>query len=124
MALSAASILAVHLSIIAFNLLGLVVIPVGAWRGWNFVHAPLWRLLHLASLGVVAAQAVIRRACFLTIWQAALEGKSGSREPFIMHWINTLVYWPLPMWVFETAYILVFIYVLALIRIVPLHWRR
>jgi hypothetical protein len=91
MGLSAPLILAVHLAIIAFNLAGLVIIPIGAWLGWNFVHAPFWRLLHFALLGVVAFQAVIGRACFLTIWQAALEGASGSRTPLIMHWINALI---------------------------------
>jgi hypothetical protein len=37
----AALVLAVHLLIIAFNLFGMIAIPLSAWRGWRFVHAPV-----------------------------------------------------------------------------------
>jgi hypothetical protein len=52
-AMLAALILAVHLAIILFNVIGLVIITIGAWRGWRFVHAPVWRLLHIASWTIV-----------------------------------------------------------------------
>ena len=119
----AATILAIHVSIIAFNLFGLVAVPLGAWRGWRWVHAPVWRLLHLGSLAVVALQAALGRACFLTIWQADLEGAQGAAEPLIVRWVNSLVYWPLPLWVFTLAYFAVLIYALALLLLVPLRRR-
>ena len=76
---------------------------------------PLVALLHLASLAVVAVQAVLGRACFLTDWQAALTG-GGRADPLIMRWVNSVIYWPLPMWVFTAGYVAVFAYVLALWR--------
>ena len=112
-------VLAVHLAIIAFNLFGLVAIPLGARRGWAFVHAPLWRTLHVASCGAVVLQAVAGRACFLTIWQDDLAGAPTASEPLIMRWVNSLVYWPLPMWVFTVASSAVFAYGLALRWLVP-----
>lgn len=112
-------VLAVHLAIIAFNLFGLVAIPLGARRGWAFVRAPLWRALHVAACSAVALQAVAGRACFLTIWQDDLAGASTASEPLIMRWVNSLVYWPLPMWVFTVIYAVVFAYVLALLWLVP-----
>ena len=117
----AGSILAVHLAIILFNLFGLVAVPLGAWRGWRWVHRPVWRMLHLASLAVVALQALLGRACFLTLWQAAAEG--GSREPLVMRWVNALIYWPLPLWVFTLAYVAILLYALALLWLVPLRRR-
>ncbi|WP_430423710.1 DUF2784 family protein [Phenylobacterium sp.] len=106
-------VLAVHIIVIAFNVAGLVVIPLGAARGWRFVRLRWLRLLHLGSLAVVAAQAALGRACFLTDWQAALTSE-GAHDPMIMRWINGVIYWPLPMWVFSGLYLAVFAYVVAL----------
>ena len=114
----AALVLAVHLAVIGFNLFGLVVIPLGAWRGWAFVRVRWWRALHLASLAVVALQALAGRACFLTIWQDDMSGVA-TEPPLIMRVVNGLIYWPLPMWVFTAAYVVVFVYVLALWKLVP-----
>ncbi|MFZ5720398.1 MAG: DUF2784 family protein [Pseudomonadota bacterium] len=110
-------ILAIHLVVIAFNVIGLAVIPLGGVLGWTWVRLRWLRLLHLASLAVVAVQAALGEACFLTIWQAMATGEAP--EPLITRWVNSLIYWPLPMWIFTTAYIAVFLYVLALWWLVP-----
>lgn len=112
------AVLGAHLVVIAFNVFGLIAIPLGAWRGWGFVRLRWWRLLHLASFAVVAVQAALGRACFLSIWQDDLSG-AGSSQPLIMGWVNRLIYWPLPMWAFSAAYLALFAYVLALWRLVP-----
>jgi hypothetical protein len=106
------TVLAAHLAVIAFNLFGLLAIPLGAWRGWGWVRIRWWRALHLLSLAVVALQATLGRACFLTIWQSDLTG--GRADPLVMRVVNGLIYWPLPMWVFTAAYLAVFAYVVAL----------
>ncbi len=111
--MAALSILLVHLAVIAFNVAGCVLIPIGAWLRWRWVREFWWRLAHLASLAVVALQALFGRACFLTIWQGDLSGHAQV-QPLIAGWIDRLVYWPLPLWVFALAYVLVFVYVIAL----------
>lgn len=111
--MAALSILVVHLAIIAFNIAGCVLIPIGAWRGWRWVREFWWRLVHVASLAAVAAQALLGRACFLTIWQGDLAGASPAR-PLIAGWMERLIYLPLPLWVFAIAYAVVFAYVIAL----------
>ena len=117
-ALIAGTALAAHVAVVAFNIFGLVAIPVGAWRGWDFVRVRWWRALHLVSLAVVAVQALLGRACFLTLWQDDLAG-AATQEPLIMRIVNGLIYWPLPMWVFTAAYVAVLAYVLALWKLVP-----
>jgi uncharacterized protein DUF2784 len=114
----AAAVLAAHLAIILFNLFGLVAVPIGGVCGWRFVHVRWWRVLHVASLAVVALQATLGRACFLTLWQAGLEGGKPP-APLIMRWVERLIYWPLPLWVFSALYIAVFGYALLLLRLVP-----
>ncbi|HUM07990.1 MAG TPA: DUF2784 family protein [Acidocella sp.] len=119
----AQAILALHLLIIAFNIAGLIVIPLGAWRGWRIVRIAWLRLLHLALLAVVAAQALAGRACILTIWQDRLEGSGQPVQPMLMRWVDSLIYWNLPIWAFALMYSLVFLYVLALTMLVPF-WRH
>ena len=111
--MAAMTVLALHLAIIAFNVAGCVLIPLGAWRGWGWVRGFWWRLAHLLSLAVVAVQAMLGRACFLTLWQGELSG-SLHVEPLIESWVNRLIYWDFPLWVFTAGYVAVFVYVIAL----------
>lgn len=111
--MAAVMVLSLHLAIIAFNVAGCLLIPLGAWLGWRWVRAFWWRLAHVLSLAVVALQAMLGRACFLTIWQGDLAGTEHV-EPLIEKWMNGLIYWSLPLWVFAAAYVAVFVYVLAL----------
>jgi len=114
----AAFVLAIHLVVIGFNLAGLILVPVGAALHWRWVRIRWLRALHLASMATVALQAMLGRACFLTLWQDQLSG--AQREPpLVMRWINSLLYWPLPLWVFTAAYLALFAYVLALWRLAP-----
>lgn len=116
------AVLLLHLGVVLFNVFGLVAVPLGAWRGWRFVRVFWWRALHLASLVVVAAQALLGRACFLTLWQADLlaeAGRPSSPQPLIRSWVEALLFWNLPGWVFVVLYAAVCVYTLALWRLVP-----
>ncbi len=117
--IAADAVLAAHLAIILFNVLGLVAVPLGAACGWRFVRIRWWRILHLALLAAVAGQALVGRACVLTLWQAALTGPPAERTPLIMRWVGRLIYWRLPVWSFAVLYVVVLGYALALLRLVP-----
>lgn len=121
--MAALAILLAHLALIAFNVAGCVLVPIGAWRRWRWVREFWWRLAHVLSFAAVAAQALAGRACFLTIWQGDLAGHAHA-QPLIASWINHLIYWPLPLWVFAVAYVVLFVYVLALWVMVRPHSRR
>lgn len=118
-------VLAAHVGIILFNVAGLVLIPLGGWRGWGFVRIFWWRALHLAILALVAVQALLARACFLTLWQSTLQeraGESASSAPLIARWLHDLLFWPLPLWFFAVLYVAVWLYALLLWRLVPPRW--
>jgi hypothetical protein len=112
------AVLAVHVTVILFNVFGLVAVPIGAICNWRFVHIRWWRVLYLLSLAAVAAQALTGRACFLTIWQNDLTARAQPATPLIVRWIDQLVYWRLPIWMFAALYVLVFAYALALLWVV------
>jgi len=121
-ALLAGLVLGAHLGVILFNLFGLIAVPIGAWRGWGFVRIFWWRALHLAALAVVALQALLGRACFLTLWQESLlqdAGETSSRVPLIQRWVSEVIFWPLPIWFFALLYVVVLIYALVLWHFVP-----
>jgi hypothetical protein len=118
------AVLALHLLVIGFNVFGLLAIPLGAWRRWRFVRIAWWRWLHVAALAVVAVQALAGRACFLTLWQAALLANGGRTPPLIMRWVDRVIFWPLPLWAFAALYVAVWIYVLVLLWVVPPAWPR
>ncbi len=110
-------ILILHLGIIVFNIGGLILIPWGGVRGWPWVRNFWLRLAHLAALTVVAIQALLGRACFLTIWQVELSARgetAGRTPPLIAHWISQLIFWSVPLWVFTLIYVLVWCYTAAL----------
>lgn len=116
---AAALVLGIHVGVIGFNLFWLAAIPLGAWRGWRFIRNRWWRVAHLAAMAVVAGQAVLGRACFLTLWQDELAGFRRGQTPLIMGWVNKLIFWPLPLWIFALGYCVLFAYTLALFRLVP-----
>lgn len=116
---AADAVLAGHLAVILFNLFGLVAVPLGAARGWGFVRVRWWRLLHVALLAAVAGQAVLGRACILTLWQGSLAGSAMPPAPLVARWVGRLIYWPLPVWVFAMLYLFVFGYAVALLWLVP-----
>jgi hypothetical protein len=111
-------VLGAHLAVIAFNVLGLIAIPLGAALHWRWVRVRWWRLLHIGSWAVVALQAILGRACFLTLWQDELTGASGE-PPLIMRFVNGLIFWPLPIWVFGAIYLALFAVVIALWWFIP-----
>ena len=119
------TVLGVHVAVIAFNVAGLVLIPMGAWRHWRWVRGFWWRLAHLLILAAVAAQALAGRACVLTLWQYDLSG-GRNPQPLIAYWIDRLIYWPLPLWFFTVLYVAVWLYVAFLWwRIPPRQpWRK
>ncbi len=119
----AVAVLALHLAVIAFNIVGLIVIPTGAALRWRWVRVRWWRALHVASWALVAIQAAAGRACFLTIWEDRLTG-AGAQPPLIQRWVDAAIYWPLPIWVFSAIYLALFGTVILLWWKVPPLGRR
>jgi hypothetical protein len=58
------AILALHLAIVAFNVVMPPAILAGAWRDWRWVRHRGLRLLHLGGMAVVALQAALGDLCF------------------------------------------------------------
>jgi Protein of Unknown function (DUF2784) len=101
------AVLALHVGVVLFVVGGLLLIVLGHWRGWSWVSALWFRLAHLAAIGIVVAQAWLGLVCPLTtleMWLRARAGDAVHGSGFIEHWLQRLLYYDAPAWVFVTAY--------------------
>ncbi len=99
--------LVVHVAFVLFVVLGLVAILAGGVLRWGWVRNRWFRIIHLVAIGIVVLQAWLGRLCPLTIWEMALRAKAGDATyegAFIAHWLQSLLYYDAPMWVFAVAY--------------------
>lgn len=117
--MSAADLLLVlHFSIVVFIVGGLVLTWIGAALGWRWVRNPWFRYLHLGAIAFVALEAVVGMTCPLTAWEDALRG--GARaESFVGRWLQRLLYYRAPEWVFAVIYAAWAAATLATLRLVP-----
>lgn len=111
-------ILLVHFTLAAFIALGLPLVWVGAWLGWNWVRNRHLRYAHAAAILVVAAEALAGGVCPLTRWEDALRAGADGRS-FVGRWAARLLYYDLPEWTFTLAYALFAAATLATLRLVP-----
>ena len=96
------AVLVVHALFVLFVVGGFGLILAGA-RRWGWVRNRTFRILHLAAIGFVAAEALLGLTCPLTIWEDMLRG-AGTERSFIGRWVARLLYYDFPEWVFATAY--------------------
>lgn len=100
--------LALHALFVLFVVGGQLLILAG-WAGrWEWTRRPLFRLLHLGSIGFVVLEAWFGVRCPLTVLENALRIRAGEtasyQVSFIGYWLDRLLYYNAPPWVFTTAY--------------------
>lgn len=96
-----------HVLFVAFVLVGLILIPVGRFLSWSWVRNPWFRSAHLTGIGVVVLQSWLGVTCPLTLWEMELRSKAGDAVyagSFISHWLEELLYFQAPEWIFVVCY--------------------
>jgi hypothetical protein len=110
------AVLLLHLAVVLFVVGGLLLIVVGNLRGWSWVNGAWLRLAHLAAIIVVVAEAWLGVVCPLTALEQAARARAGDAGyggGFVEHWVQRLIYYDLPGWVFVLGYSLFALAVLA-----------
>jgi len=100
-------VLLLHVLIVIFVVAGLIAIVVGGFRDWRWVRSPWFRWAHLLAIAVVTTQAWLGVICPLTTMEMALRSEAGGAVysgSFIGHWLQTLLYYQAPPWLFIGAY--------------------
>ncbi len=105
--LAADVILLLHVLFVAFVVMGLLLIVVGKVRAWSWIRNPWFRLVHLAAITVVMIQSWLGLICPLTTIEMALRSRAGDTVysgSFISHWLERILYYQVPPWVFVVCY--------------------
>lgn len=97
------AILVVHAAFVLFVVGGLLATWIGLALGRPFARNPWFRNLHLAAIAFVVAEALLGIACPLTVWEDVLRG-TARPESFVGRWVQQLLYYQAPEWVFTVAY--------------------
>jgi hypothetical protein len=106
-ALLADLVLLLHGAVVLFVVAGLPLIVGGNLAGWRWVNHWWFRLAHLLAIAVVVAESWLGIACPLTtleFWLREQDGRAPPVESFIGYWMQRMLYYRLPGWVFICAY--------------------
>lgn len=118
-------VVTIHALFVAFVVFGLGAILLGLALRWGWVRNFWFRVLHLAAIGLVAAQAVAGVICPLTILENSLRRQAGQETypgAFIGYWAHRLIFFHAEPWVFTLAYSLFGLAVLVAFVAGPPRW--
>jgi len=100
-------VLVLHAGVVLFVVGGLVLVLLGNALGWRWVNAFWFRVAHLLAIMVVALQAWVGVVCPLTTlesWLRVQGGSTGYDVSFIGYWLQRLLFYTAPNWVFILTY--------------------
>ncbi len=101
------AVLLVHFGIVVFVLGGLALIVAGNLLSWPWVNRRWFRFAHLAAIVWVVLTSWASIDCPLTTVESWLRAQAGSArydQSFIEHWVQRLLFYEAPTWVFTTVY--------------------
>lgn len=105
--LLADAVLALHVAVVAFVVGGLLLVIGGNLLHWRWVNALWFRLVHLGAILFVIAETWLGMVCPLTTletWLRARAGAVGYGGGFIEYWLQRVLYYEAPWWVFAVGY--------------------
>jgi len=124
--LAADFVVAIHVAYVAVAVLGFVAILIGAAAHWRWVRSPYFRLTHLAMILLVCLETALGAACPLTTLESRLRLKAGATahsRDFIGYWLDRLIFYDAPPWVFTVIYFAFGTLVILTFWLVPVCFR-
>ena len=118
MILLADLVLLTHFTIAAFLVVGMLLIPLGAFWNWSWVRARRLRQIHMGLIVLIAIEAVFHITCPLTTLEALLR-QTAAPESFWADQISKILYWDLPLEFFTILYGCCVVWSLYLWKFVP-----
>lgn len=116
-----------HVGVVVFVMGGLLLIIIGNLLGWRRVNNVWFRLVHLLAIAVVILQAWLGALCPLTYFEMWLRTQAHATTytgSFIQYWLQRLLYFDVPSWVFMFAYTLFGVLVLVVWWVYPPSFKR
>jgi len=101
--------LLLHFAFVLFVVIGQGLVMVGNLVHWRWVNLIWLRALHLASIALVASSSWLGVRCPLTTLEGWLRMRGGGPvygDSFVAHWVQRLLYYQAPDWLFTLLYTL------------------
>jgi hypothetical protein len=89
-------VVAVHLGIVLFVVLGMAAILAGIAMKWGWVRNFWFRAVHLLMIAIVTAEALLEISCPLTDWEDSLRERAGEtvrQGTFIGRIMHNVLFW-------------------------------
>lgn len=121
------AVLVLHTVVVVFVIGGFCLIIVGNLCTWRWVNNLWFRLAHFLAVAVVMLQAWLGTLCPLTVIEMWLRDKAHAATysgSFIEYWLQRLLYFNAPSWVFTLVYTLFGLLVLFVWWYFPPQYRR
>jgi len=125
--IAADAILVTHTLFVAFVVFGQILVLIGATRHWRWIRNFWFRITHLVAIAVVVLQSWLNRICPLTTWEMELRARAGQTtysDTFVSHWLQDILFYEAPAWVFVVSYTLFGTLVVASWLLIPPTPRR
>jgi hypothetical protein len=101
-------VLLVHAAYVGYVVFGLAAILLGVVLNWGWVRNFYFRATHLGAIALVAAESIVGMDCPLTTLENRLRiaaGEDGGQSGCIAYWVQPLIFFNFPQWVFTAAYL-------------------
>lgn len=125
--LLADAVLVVHVGIATFVVAGLALIVIGNLKHWGWVNNVWFRVAHAGAIAIVVAESWLGFVCPFTtleMWLRARAGEASYGGGFIEHWLQRLLYYSAPPWMFVAVYTVFALLVLAIWWYFPPRFRN
>ena len=103
------AIVVLHFCYVTFTVGGEIAILLGGGLRWAWVGNLPFRIVHLASVALVAGEALAGASCPLTVWEYKLRLLAGQRVEaqisFVARLVRSVIFYDFPAWVFLAAYV-------------------
>ena len=97
------------------------------WERWQWARNFWFRVANLLAIGLVAVNAWLGKICPLTIWENEMREAAGSDAypgTFVGYYLQKVIYYDFPIWVFAIVYTVFVALVLVTWIIWPPLWSR
>ena len=105
--LLADAVLLLHFAVVLYVIGGLVAIYAGNVCNWKWVNNIWFRIAHVLAIGFVVVQSWLGEVCPLTILESWLRHRAGQasyNSSFIEDWVQRILFYQAPSWVFTITY--------------------
>ena len=96
-----------HAAFIVFVVAGQSLILAGWMLGWRWPRNRTFRLIHVGAIALVVLESWFGVMCPLTWLEFRLRAAAGSplaADSFIGYWLQRLIFYDAPSWVFTAVY--------------------